>query len=59
MRTVQRERRYVCGLSKQGATYQEVEIYTVTPDKKGRDRDKEARTPPEFRGNKPKSLFST
>ena len=54
MRTVQRERRYVCGLSKQDATYQEIEIYTVTPDKKGRDRDKEARTPPEFRGNKPK-----
>ena len=29
MKTVQRERRYVCGQTKQNAVYQEIEIYTV------------------------------
>lgn len=53
MKTTQRERRYVCGLSKQTAQYQEVEIYTVGTDKAGRERDKEKRTPPAFRGKQP------
>lgn len=53
MRTVQRERRYVCGQTKQDAQYQEVEIYTVGTDKASRERDKEKRTPPTFRGKQP------
>ncbi len=45
MNTVQRERRYVCGQTKQNAIYQEVEIYTVGTDKRGREREKEKSTP--------------
>lgn len=51
--TVQRERRYVCGQTKQNAQYQEVEIYTVSTDQKGREREKEKTTPPAFRGKQP------
>ena len=53
MKTVQRERRYVCGQTKQNAQYQEVEIYTVGTDKKSRERDKEKSTPIPFRGKNP------
>ena len=53
MNTVQRERRYVCGQTKQNAIYQEVEIYTVGTDKKGREREKEKSTPIPFRGKNP------
>lgn len=56
MKTVQRERRYVCGQTKQTATYQEIEIYTVGTDKrdkKSREREKDMTTPPPFRGKKP------
>lgn len=53
MNTVQRERRYVCGQTKQNAIYQEVEIYTVGTDKKSRERDKEKSTPIPFRGKNP------
>lgn len=53
MRTTQRERRYVCGMNKQEAKYQEVEIYTVSTDKAGREREKEKSTPPPLWGKKP------
>lgn len=53
MKTVQRERRYVCGQTKQNAQYQEVEIYTVGTDKKSREREKEKSTPIPFRGKNP------
>ena len=41
MKTVQRERRYVCGQTKQNAVYQEIEIYTVGTDQKSRQREKQ------------------
>lgn len=56
MKTVQRERRYVCGQTKQTAAYQEIEIYTVGTDKRdreSREREKEMTSPPPFRGKKP------
>lgn len=56
MKTVQRERRYICGLTRQDAQYQEVEIYTVGTDKASRERDKEKSTPPPFRGQKPETI---
>ena len=53
MKTVQRERRYVCGQTKQNAVYQEIEIYTVGTDQKSRQREKQKVTPVPFRGKNP------
>lgn len=53
MKTVQRERRYVCGQTKQNAIYQEIEIYTVGTDQKSRQREKQKVTPVPFRGKNP------
>lgn len=55
MNTVQRERRYVCGKTKQDAMYQEVEIYTVGTDHRGREREKLKTAPVPFRGKNPES----
>lgn len=53
MKTVQRERRYVCGQTKQNAVYQEIEIYTVGTDQKSQQREKQKVTPVPFRGKNP------
>lgn len=53
MKTVQRERRYVCGQTKQNAVYQEIEIYTVGTDQKSRQREKQKVTTVPFRGKNP------
>lgn len=55
MRAIQRERRFVCGRSRQTAMYQEVEIYTCSADPAGRRRDREMSEGPPFRGKNPET----
>lgn len=51
MRTVERERRYLCGLTKAKATRQDVEIYSYNPAcQESRKRNKEMGQAPAFRG---------
>ena len=49
--TVERERRYICGLSKAKAERQDVEIYSYNPAcQECRQYDRDLRNPPPFRG---------
>ena len=51
MRTVERERRYVCGLTRKKATRQDVEIYSYNPScQESRQQDRAEGKPPTFRG---------
>ncbi len=51
--TVQRERRFICGKTRNDAKYQEVEIYTVGTGEAGRRRELEIATGPPFKGKSP------
>lgn len=53
MNTVQRERRFICGRTRQEAQYQEIEIYTVGTGEHGRKREREITTGPPFSGKNP------
>lgn len=50
---VQRERRFVCGKTRQDAKYMEVEIYTVAAGAAGQQREAEIAKGPPFRGKNP------
>lgn len=50
MEIVQRERRIICGLRKDTAAYQEVELYGVSKDPTGKRRDREMTDCPSFKG---------
>lgn len=54
MKTVERERRCLCGKTKRQATRQYIDIYSYNPAcQESRKRDKELLHPPEFRGTPP------